>query len=238
MAFGINSAAQTAVQPRVEVRPLLRQVYMWMTLAMLTTAASALVITQVVTIETLVQSPGLIIGAVVAQLALVLGLSFGIRRFSATVATVVFFVYAATVGVTIALVLAFYNGSTVVAAFGTTALLFFVMTMMGMTTNMDLSKWRTYLFIGLIGLIIAMVVNVFLQSTGFEIIISLAGVVIFTALTAYDTQKIKQMAADPAIQAEGAALMSKLSILGALTLYLDFLNLFFFLLRLFALGDD
>ena len=238
MAFGINSAAQTAVQPRVEVRPLLRQVYMWMTLAMLTTAASALVITQVVTIETLVQSPGLIIGAVVAQLALVLGLSFGIRRFSATVATVVFFVYAATVGVTIALVLAFYNGSTVVAAFGTTALLFFVMTMMGMTTNMDLSKWRTYLFIGLIGLIIAMVVNVFLQSTGFEIIISLAGVVIFTALTAYDTQKIKQMAADPAIQAEGAALMGKLSILGALTLYLDFLNLFFFLLRLFALGDD
>lgn len=238
MAFGVNPVAQTAVQPRVEIRPLLRQVYMWMTLAMLTTAASALIITQVVTIETLVQSPGLVIGAVIAQFALVIGLSFGIRRFSATVATALFFIYAATVGVTIALVLAFYNGSTVVAAFGTTAALFFVMTMMGLTTNIDLSKWRSYLFIGLIGLIIAMVINMFLRSTGFEILISLAGVVIFTALTAYDTQKIKEMSADPTIEAEGASLMTKLSILGALTLYLDFLNLFLFLLRLFGLGDD
>ena len=238
MAFGMNSVSQSAVQPRVEMRPLLRQVYMWMTLAMLVTAGSSLVITQVVTIEALMANPMIVIGAVIGQFALVLALSFGFRRFSANVATVLFFLYAATVGVTIALVLAFYNGSTVVAAFGTTAVLVFVMTMMGLTTEMDLTKWGTYLIIGVIGLVIAMVINMFLQSSAFEILISLAGVVIFTALTAYDTQKIKQMAADPALEAEGASLMTKLSIMGALTLYLDFLNLFLFLLRLFAGGRD
>jgi uncharacterized protein len=231
------SQAQTAVQPRVEIRPLLRQVYTWMTLAMLVTAGSSLVISQVLTVEFLVTNPFIILGAVIGQFALVLALSFGIRRFSVNVAKTLFFVYAATVGITISLILAFYNGSTVVAAFGTTAGLFFVMTMMGLTTQMDLTKWGTYLLVGVIGLIIAMIVNMFLQSSAFEMIISFIGVVIFTALTAYDTQKLKMMAADPQIEAQGDQLMAKLSILGALTLYLDFLNLFLFLLRLLG-GRD
>ena len=104
---------------------------------------------------------------------------------------------------------------------------------LGYTTELDLSKYRTYFFMALIGLVIAMVINMFLNSSGLDLIISMAGVLIFTVLTAYDTQRIKRMAADPALSEDGSLLM-KISIRGALTLYLDFVNLFLFLLRLFG----
>jgi FtsH-binding integral membrane protein len=103
-------------------------------------------------------------------------------------------------------------------------------------TQLDLTRFGTYLMMGLIGLLIAMVVNVFLGSGGLDLLISIVGVLIFTALTAYDTQKIKHIAADPSIQADGSIAM-KLSLIGALTLYLDFINLFLFLLRLMGGGS-
>lgn len=221
--------------PAVEVQPLLRQVYMWMTLAMLVTTGSALVISSLGP-EAL--SPPLVLGAVIAQLALVMALSWGLQRMSVGLAQVLFFVYAATVGVTISLVLLVYDGSTVIAAFATTAVLFLVMTMMGLTTRFDLTRYSSYFFFALIGLLVAMVINLFLNSSGLELLISFLGVVIFTALTAYDTQRIKRLAADPRLAGEGTVTMTRLSIMGALGLYLNFLNLFLFLLRLFAGARD
>jgi len=221
--------------PAVEVQPLLRQVYMWMTLAMLVTTGSALVISSLGP-EAL--SPPLVLGAVIAQLALVMALSWGLQRMSVGLAQVLFFVYAATVGVTISLVLLVYDDATVIAAFATTAVLFFVMTMMGLTTRFDLARYSSYFVFGLIGLLVAMVINLFLNSSGLELLISFLGVIIFTALTAYDTQRIKRLAADPRLAGEGTVTMTRLSIMGALGLYLNFLNLFLFLLRLFAGARD
>ena len=221
--------------PRIAMQPLLRQVYMWMTLAMLVTTASAVIISMVAP-EELLGNPALVLGAIILQFALVMGLSWGMQRMSVGLAQLLFFVYAASVGVTISLIVLVYEGSTVVSAFATTAVLFLVMTMLGLTTRVDLTRYRSYFFMGLIGLLIAMVINMFIGSSGLELLISFAGVVIFTALTAYDTQRIQRLAADPRLAGEGTATMTRLAIMGALGLYLNFLNLFLFLLRLFAGG--
>jgi hypothetical protein len=223
--------------PGVAIQPLLRQVYMWMTLAMLVTTASALVISGVA-MELLVSNPTLIIVAIVAQLGLVLALSWGMQRMSVTLAQVLFFVYAASVGVTLSLILLVYEGSTVISAFATTAVLFFVMTMFGLTTRVDLTRYSSYFMIGLVGLFIALIVNSFIGSSTTELLLSFLGVLLFSALTAYDTQRIQRMAQDPRLAGEGEATMSRLAIMGALGLYLNFLNLFIFLLRLFAGGRD
>ena len=223
--------------PGVAIQPLLRQVYMWMTLAMLVTTASALVI-GTVALELLVTNPAIIIVAVVAQLGLVLALSWGMQRMSVTLAQLLFFVYAASVGVTLSLILLAYEGPTVISAFATTAVLFFVMTMFGLTTRVDLTRYSSYFMIGLVGLFIALIVNSFIGSSTTELLLSFVGVVLFSGLTAYDTQRIQRMAQDPRMAGEGQATMSRLAIMGALGLYLNFLNLFIFLLRLFGGGRD
>ena len=223
--------------PGVAIQPLLRQVYMWMTLAMLVTTASALVISSVA-MELLVTNPTIIIVAVVAQLGLVLALSWGMQRMSVTLAQVLFFVYAASVGVTLSLILLVYENTTVISAFATTAVLFFVMTMFGLTTRVDLTRYSSYFMIGLVGLFIALIVNSFIGSSTTELLLSFVGVVLFSGLTAYDTQRIQRMAQDPRLAGEGEATMSRLAIMGALGLYLNFLNLFIFLLRLFGGGRD
>lgn len=223
--------------PAVAIQPLLRQVYMWMTLAMLVTTASALVISSVA-LELLVSNPAIIIVAIVAQLGLVLALSWGLQRMSVTLAQVLFFVYAASVGVTLSLILLAYENTTVISAFATTAVLFFVMTMFGLTTRIDLTRYSSYFMIGLIGLFIALIVNSFIGTSTTELLLSFVGVVLFSGLTAYDTQRIQRMAQDPRLAGEGEATMSRLAIMGALGLYLNFLNLFIFLLRLFGGGRD
>ena len=223
--------------PSVAIQPLLRQVYMWMTLAMLVTTASALVISSVA-LELLVTNPAIIIVAVVAQLGLVLALSWGMQRMSVTLAQLLFFVYAASVGVTLSLILLVYENTTVISAFATTAVLFFVMTMFGLTTRVDLTRYSSYFMIGLVGLFIALIVNAFIGSSTTELLLSFVGVVLFSGLTAYDTQRIQRMAQDPRLAGEGEATMSRLAIMGALGLYLNFLNLFIFLLRLFGGGRD
>lgn len=233
-----SSLSQSAVQPRVEIRPLLRQVYMWMTLGLLTTTGVSVLVYNIPALQQLIMNPVILIGAIIGQLALVFALSLAIRRMSVSMATTAFFVYAGLNGFTLSLIFLAYELGTITIAFGTTVILFFVMTMIGLTTSIDLTKYRTYFMMALIGLLIAMVVNMFLGSGPLDYIISFAGVVIFTALTAYDTQKIHQMAADPEIQGQEASLLTKISILGALTLYLDFINLFLFLLRLFGGGRD
>jgi hypothetical protein len=124
-----------------------------------------------------------------------------------------------------------YTLNSIAVAFFSAAALFGMMSFVGFATRADLTKLGTYLIVGLLGLIVAMVINLFLANTWLELAVSLIGVVIFTGLTAYDTQKIGRLARDPSLQAEGP-MLGRLSILGALTLYLDFINLFLFLLRL------
>jgi len=232
--FGSRSESSIAGSGlRVEIRPLMRQVYLWMATGLLVTAAVSVGVASTPAIQEVVYNPAVLIGAIIAELALVIALSWGLRRMSPGLAITMFFVYAALNGLTLSLIFFAYQIGSISAAFFTTAALFGAMTVVGFTTNIDLSQYRSYFIMGLIGLVIAMVVNVFLRSSGFDFLISLVGVVLFTALTAYDTQKIKNMAADPTIEADGSLSM-KLSIMGALSLYLDFINLFLFLLRLFG----
>ncbi|MEO8612772.1 MAG: Bax inhibitor-1/YccA family protein [Chloroflexota bacterium] len=218
---------------RVEFNALMRQVYLWMATGLLVTAAVAVGTATMPSLQRLALNPAVLIIAIIAELALVLILSFALKRLSPGVAIAMFFVYAALNGFTLSIIFLAYELPAIGAAFLTTAGLFGAMTVVGFTTKTDLSKYSTYFLMALIGLIIAGVINIFLQSSAFDFIISIAGVLIFTALTAYDTQRIKVMASDPTIQADGSLSM-KLSIMGALRLYLDFINLFLFLLRLFG----
>jgi uncharacterized protein len=169
---------------------------------------------------------------IIAQLGLVIGISWGINRISATVALGLFFVYAATLGLTIGLIVSGFTGASVVTAFLSASAMFGAAAVYGSVTKRSLAGLGGILFMGLIGLIVASVLNLFLASDGLSWIISIVGVVLFTALTAYDVQRIQN--GELAI-ATGS--MEKAAVIGALHLYLDFVNLFLFMLRLFG-GRD
>lgn len=227
----------------VNIQSVMKLVYVWMGLGLLTTTALAWLFGTNESLFQFAMNPAVraisIIGTFV--LAMVLQLGFNAKWMTANRAMILFFVYAALMGVFLSVV-AFITtvpglASAVVSALVTTVILFGVMSVFGFTTTMDLTKWRTYLLIGLIGLVIAILVNgIFLRSPGLDMAISVFGVILFTALTAYDTQKIKDLTESYEIQADGN-LALKFSILGALWLYLDFVNLFLFLLRLFLGGS-
>jgi FtsH-binding integral membrane protein len=222
----------------IDMSAVMRLVYVWMGLGLLVTAVTALFIRSNEALMLSIASSGLMIGVVIFQLVMVLALSFALNKISPSVAGILFLVYAASVGVTMSLVLYVYSGASVVMAFGTTAVLFGAMTIFAFTTKMDLTKWRTFLFMGLIGLIVATLLNVFLfRSSGFDLMLSYFGVLLFTALTAYDTYQIKQMAESGEMASAGGDMVLKLSIFGALKLYLDFINLFLYLLRIFGRRD-
>jgi uncharacterized protein len=224
--------APALAMPRVEVRPLLRNVYLWMTAGLALTAAVAYLCANNDTLLDLWESPWIAFGAIIGQLALVVVLSVRIMTLSPAAATLLFLGYAALTGFSLTGIVLYYDVGTLSVAFATTAALFGVMSIVGAFTKADLTKLGTYLFIGLIGVIIAMLINIFIGSDTFEFIISIAGVVIFTGLTARDTQKIVQLSANPQLEGDGGVLLARLSIMGALVLYLDFLNLFLFLLRI------
>jgi len=219
------------VIPRIEIRPLLRRVYMWMTFGVLVTTILALLTVTTPALQSLLFIPGVVWGALIAEFVLVVVLSAAINRLSTAAAGLIFIGYAALMGFSLSAIFFVYTLGDISAAFLSATALFATMTFIGFVTKADLTKLGTYLFVGLIGLIVAMFLNFFLRSSALELIVSLVGVVIFTGLTAYDTQKISRLAADPKLQEQGA-MLGKISILGALTLYLDFLNLFLFLLRL------
>jgi uncharacterized protein len=169
---------------------------------------------------------------VIAQLALVVAISWGINRISATAALGLFFAYAASLGVTIGLIVSAYTSASVVTAFLSASAMFGAAAIYGHVTKRSLAGLGGILFMGLVGLIVASVLNVFIGSDGLSWVISIVGVVIFTALTAYDVQRIQN--GDIAI-ATGS--MEKAAVIGALHLYLDFVNLFLFMLRIFG-GRD
>jgi FtsH-binding integral membrane protein len=165
-----------------------------------------------------------------SPLAFVLALSFGINRMSAGTAQLVFWAFAAVMGLSLSSIFLVYTGASIAKVFFITAATFGAMSLYGYTTKRDLTSIGNFLFMGLIGLIIAMVVNIFLQSSALEFAISAVGVLIFVGLTAWDTQKIKESYS----ASYGAEVLAKGAIMGALSLYLDFINLFLMLLRLFG----
>ena len=169
--------------------------------------------------------------AVVAEFGVVLGISAGFNRISSGTATVLFFVFAALNGFTLSIILLVFSIQSVFLAFASTAALFAIMSVIGYTTSVDLSKMGTYLMMGVIGLVIAIVVNMFVNSGPLDTLISIIGVLIFTALTAYDTQTISRMANQMSLDGDSK---EKLGIFGALKLYLDFINMFLFMLQLFG----
>ncbi len=165
-----------------------------------------------------------------APLGFVLALSFGINKMSTATAQMVFWAFAAVMGVSISYIFLLYTGTSIAKVFFITSAAFAGLSLYGYTTKKDLSGMGTFLIMGVIGLIIASVVNIFLKSSMFDFVISILGVLIFAGLTAYDTQKIKNMY----FQVAGTNMMGKTVIMGALSLYLDFINMFLFLLRLFG----
>lgn len=226
--FNRDGTLAYPAQSGINMQPVMRQVYVWMGLGTLLTAVVAY-LTVSTSLIYLAMNPIVLIVAMVAELGLVMGLSFGLNRLPVAAARGLFFVYAALNGFTLSVVLLAYASATVVTAFVATSALFGAMSIVGYTTTMDLTKMGTYLMMGVIGLLIAMVVNIFVGSGPLDMLISVAGVLIFTALTAYDTQRISRMAASVSAEGDGAA---KLGIYGALKLYLDFINMFLFMLRL------
>ncbi len=238
-AEGVFAQQNWRVLPNIDVRPLMRSVYLWMVFGLLTTAAISFFVAQSPVFVT--QAANFMLPTILLQLGLVMGISWGFNKLSPMVAGLLFFAYAALNGVLFGVIFFAYiaqgQSMAIANAFLTTAGLFGAMTVVGYTTKVDLSKWGSFLMMGVIGLFIAMIVNMFLGSGIMDFVISVIGVLIFTALTAYDTQRIKEMAASMSVNSD-KNLASKLAIMGALKLYLDFINIFLFLLRLFGGGRD
>ena len=165
-----------------------------------------------------------------APLVLVFFLSWRIDRLSATTARALFFVYAALVGASLSVIFAVYTASSITQVFFISAAAFGGLSLWGYTTQRDLTAMGSFLMMGLIGIIIASLVNIFLKSSGLDWIISVIGVIVFAGLTAWDTQKIKEMYS----AYDDGTVAGRKAVMGALTLYLDFINLFLMLLRLFG----
>ena len=165
-----------------------------------------------------------------APLGIVFYMSFGINKMSASKAQTTFWVFAALMGLSLSSILLVYTGLSVTRVFFISSATFGAMSIYGYTTKRDLTKLGSFLMMGLIGIIIASIVNIFLKSSMMYFVISILGVLIFVGLTAYDTQKIKNMYA----ASDSGEIMGKKAVMGALTLYLDFINLFIMLLRLFG----
>ena len=227
-----TSAARAEV-----VNAFMRGVYGWMFAGLLVTAGLAFYVATTPAIAQMIWSNQiLLIGLMLGELGLVIGLSAAIHRLSGTMATGLFLLYSALNGITLSVIAAVYAPGAIVNAFVTSAGMFGAMSLYGLTTKKDLTSWGSFLFMGLIGIIIASVVNIFLQSPMMHFIISGVGVLVFTGLTAYDTQKLKHMG--EAAPMDDATAIRRGTILGALTLYLDFINLFLMLLRLFGGSRD
>ena len=211
---------------------LMRKVYIWMTLALLITGMTSFyVATNQALLTAILTNRVLFFGLIIAELALVVGVSAAINRLSLLVATILFILYSVINGATMPVIFLIYEVSSIATVFFITAGTFGTMAVIGYTTKKDLSSMGRIMFMGLIGLVIATIVNIFLKSPAMTMILSYIGVIVFVGLTAWDSQKIKQMLIQAPDAGEAA---QKMALLGALTLYLDFINLFLYLLRIFG----
>ena len=170
--------------------------------------------------------------ALFSPLAIVFGISFGINRMSASTAQMLFWVYAGLLGVSLSTLFLVYTGTSIAQTFFAVAAAFAGLSLWGYTTKKDLSGWGSFLIMGVVGIFVALLINMFLRSPAMDLAISAIGVLVFAGLTAYDTQKIKSVYFSVAGHGEA---MAKSAIIGALNLYIDFINMFLFLLRF--MGD-
>ncbi len=231
MSINTRSVAQSGVSSVASL--YMRQVYQWMTAGLaLTTVVAYAVATSPAVQAVLFGNTLIMILLLVAQFGLVIALSAAVHKMSAGTATSLFLLYSAVTGATLSSIFVVYPIASIANAFLVTTGTFLAMSVYGTVTKRDLTSMGSFLFMGLIGLVIAMLVNLFLRSTMMDLIISCIGVLIFTGLTAYDTQKLRQFGA--AAPLEDGTAVRRGAILGALTLYLDFINLFLMMLRLFG----
>ena len=233
------SGSGTYNQASSNVKTFMSNVFSWMFLALIVTSVAAWWFASDLTLlRMLVTEEGKmsILGWVVmlAPLGFVLLMSFAFNRLSYTTLIILFITYATLVGISMSFILLAYTLSSVFLTFAITAGMFGTMAVVGYTTKTDLTSFGKIMMMGLVGIIIATIVNMFMQSSMLNYIISYVGVAVFTGLTAYDVQKIKRIGAGVEF---GTAEASKLALMGALSLYLDFVNLFMFLLRVFARRD-
>lgn len=220
------------LQASAALPALMRKVYVWMTLALVITGFTAYAVATTPNLqEMILLNTWVMWGLIIAEFALVMGISWGINKLSLTTATLLFILYSVVNGATLSVIFVTYSMGTISKVFFITAGTFAVMAFIGYVTKTDLSKLGKILFMALIGIIIATIVNIFVKSSGLDLILSYLGVLVFVGLTAYDTQKIKQMLWQAGDLSEGA---QKIALLGALSLYLDFVNLFLYLLRIFG----
>jgi uncharacterized protein len=224
-----NESSYVASDVRdVRVTAFLSKVYGWMFLGLLLTAGTAVAVASSATlIETLILNRGLFYIMLFAQLGLVFYLSARVDKMTPLTAAALFLVYSALVGVTSSIIFLIYTGSSIVSAFVIASGMFGGLALFGTFTKRSLAGVGQFMFMGLIGLILAMVVSLFWFNSALDFVISVVGVVVFTGLTAWDAQRLKHMAV-----ALPDGRVGSYAVVGALSLYLDFINLFFFILRL------
>lgn len=209
----------------------LSKVFMWMFIGLLTTAATAYFVANSEGLKSLINAnPAIYIGLIIVELILVVVISKNVLKYSYQKAVLLFLLYSLINGATLSIIVGMYTDAAISTAFIITAALFGVMALYGTFTKTDLTPFRSFLIIGVVGIIIASVANMFMGSNQMSYFISLAGVVIFAGLTAYDMQKMKHYYAYSV--SEGGTKEGNIAVSGALTLYLDFINLFIFILRL------
>ena len=216
------------------MRSYMLSVYNYMASGVLLTGIVALLFARSGYAQSIMMGPGILKYVIMfAPLGFVFALSFGINRMSTAAAQATYWAYAAVMGMSLSTIFLIYTGTSIAQTFFATAGAFAGLSLFGYTTKKDLSGFGTFLIMGVVGLLVASIVNIFMQSGPFQLVISALGVLIFAGLTAYDTQKIKSMYSYVA----GSDMVGKTVVMGALQLYLDFINMFMFLLRLFGSRD-
>jgi len=231
----VRPAVGAQVDIDVGLRDYMLRIYNYMASGLALTGIVAYVFASSGLYLSLAKTP-LIYLVMLAPFGFVLALSFGINRMQAGTAQALFWLFSAVMGLSLASVFLLYTGASIARVFFITAGTFGAMSLYGYTTQRDLSQFGSFLMMGLIGIIIAMVVNIFLASSALQFAISVIGVLVFTGLTAWDTQRIKEMYFQ--IDHSDGQLAGKTAIMGALSLYLDFINLFMMLLQLIGVRRD
>ncbi len=233
-AAGVATATRGA-EFDAGLRSYMLSVYNYMASGVLVTGIVALLFAQSGLAAQILMGPGLMKYVIMfAPLAFVMVLSFGIGRLSTATAQALFWAFAAVMGLSLSSVFLMYTGTSIAQTFFATAAAFAGLSLFGYTTKKDLSAFGTFLIMGVVGLFVAMLINLFVQSSALDMAISFIGVLLFAGLTAYDTQRIKSMYAHVA----GSDMMGKTVVMGALQLYLDFINMFLFLLRFMGGNRD
>jgi uncharacterized protein len=224
----ISSSSETTFERE---QAFLRYAWTWMFGGLMLTAATAFAVTLSPALQQLVFNPVMSIVLLVSTLGIVVFLSFRVTKLAPTTAGGLFIAYAVLNGLMLSGILFVYTGGTIVSAFVTAAGMFGAMAIYGTVTKRDLTSWGSFFFMGLVGIILAQVINMFVRSSALDGTIALIGVFVFVGLTAWDAQKLKAYAAAAGPQ------VTNYAVIGALALYLDFINLFLMLLRLFGRRD-